>query len=313
MITKRKSPTDTLVDKFLQQVQKIHINTELIKVLKARVFKIANANVLIRAASSPVGLNGNYFFGINYITVEEMANLDNPFVAFICGDLNSVVIIPASILFNNLKFISHDRNGEYKILIDKSFNIALKGRNNRILCKDFINNWDILLTTQSNNKTEKESIEESYHSILQGRILEIGNVRGFQTYCPNKSKIFNGRKLAEIATLESCPDLQFSDYELLKQIDVLWFKDKGNHLIPECAFEVELSTGTWSGVGRMASLIDYSNVRLYVISDNSKKYNQVINVLPTLQNRYKYISTDIIGDLYSSELQLKELREKIGL
>ena len=313
MIVKRKSPTDILVENFLQQANKLHANTELIKVLKARAFRIASANVLIRAASAPAGSNGNYFFGINYITVEEMANLDNPFVAFICGDLNSVVIIPASILFNNLKFISHDRNGEYKILIDKNFNVALKGRNNRILCKDFINNWDLLLTSQTNNSIEKESIEESYHSILQGRILEIGNVRGFQTYCPNKSKKFNGRKLAEVSTLEACPNLQFSDYDLLKQIDVLWFRDKGSHLVPECAFEVELSTGTWSGVGRMASLIDYSNVRLYVISDNSRKYNQVINVFPSLQNRYKFISTDLIGDLYSSELQLKELREDIGL
>ncbi len=311
MIIKRKSLTDILVENFLLQANKLHADTEVIKVLKARVFKIANANVLIRAASSPVGPNGNYFFGINYITIEEMANLDNPFIAFICGDLNKIVMLPATILFSNIKSISHDRNGEYKILVDKNLNIALKGRNNRIFCSDFINNWELLLSLYKSK--EKEAVEESYHSILQGRILEIGNVRGFQTYCPNKSKIFNGRKLAEIATLESCPNLQFSDYELLKQIDVLWFKDKGNHLIPECAFEVELSTGTWSGVGRMASLIDYSNVRLYVISDNSKKYNQVINVLPTLQNRYKYISTDIIGDLYSSELQLKELREKIGL
>lgn len=67
--------------------------------------------------------------------------------------------------------------------------------------------------------------------------------------------------------METCPELQFSDYEVLRQIDVLWFREKGRNLIPEDAFEIELSTGSWSGVGRLATLIDYSNVRLYVISN----------------------------------------------
>ncbi|MDR1153862.1 MAG: hypothetical protein LBL04_04055, partial [Bacteroidales bacterium] len=85
-----------------------------------------------------------------------------------------------------------------------------------------------------------------------------------QTYCPDKSRKFNDVKLDELITLKNCPQLQFSNYNLLRQIDVLWFRPKGNNFIPEYAFEVELSTGVWSGVGRMATLIDYSNVGLYV-------------------------------------------------
>jgi hypothetical protein len=54
---------------------------------------------------------------------------------------------------------------------------------------------------------------------------------------------------------------------------------KGNKYIPEYAFEVELSTGVWSGAGRMATLIDYSNVGLYVIANDSKKYKQVLSSL----------------------------------
>ena len=36
------------------------------------------------------------------------------------------------------------------------------------------------------------------HSILQGRLLEIGNIRGYYTYCPDKSKKFNEKKLEEM-------------------------------------------------------------------------------------------------------------------
>ena len=120
-------------------------------------------------------------------------------------------------------------------------------------------------------------------------------------------------KIKDISSLGDCPSLQFSYYKILRQIDVLWFKEKGNNLIPECGFEVELSTGTWSGVGRLATLIDYNNVRLYVISNDYEKYNQVISTFPEISCRYKHIVTDLIGDLYSAELQLKELRYNIGL
>lgn len=151
------------------------------------------------------------------------------------------------------------------------------------------------------------------HSVLQGRLLEIGNVRGYHTFCPDKSKIFNERNLDEIATLKTCPELQFSNYDLLRQIDVLWFKPRGNNFIPEYAFEVELSTGVWSGVGRMATLLDYANVQLYVIANDSKKYNQVINSFTEYQERYRFIANNLVSELYSAELNLRELRTNIGL
>ncbi|VVB95142.1 Uncharacterised protein [uncultured archaeon] len=306
---KKLSPTELLVDKFLQKAKEFQTDVEFIKVLKSRTYKIAEANVLIRAASEG---DRRYFFGLNYITAEEMANLDNPFIAFICGSLDRTIIIPAQILFKNLPQISHDRNGEYKINIDNDLNIVLAGRNHRMDCSKYINSWELLLNS-TNIPEEKNTIEVSLHTILQGRLLEIGNIRGFQTYCPDKAKKFNDNKLSDISSLETCPNLQFSDYDVLRYIDVLWFKEKGRNFIPECAFEIELNTGTWSGVGRLASLIDYSNVNLYIISNDSRKYKQVLNSFPEYNHRYKNIPFDQIGELYSAEKQLRELRYSIGL
>ncbi len=293
-IKKKLSPSDSLAYQFLEQARMFNANVELIKVLKSRTYRIGEANVLVRASSEG---NRRYFFGLNYITVEEIANLDNPFIAFICGSPDKVVIIPAKILFKHLPQISHDRNGEYKINIDRDLNIVLSGRNNRIDCSGFINNWNLLLAPPIIKEEAKNTVEESLHSVLQGRLIEIGNIRGYETYCPDKSRIFNDRKLDEIASLKSCPELQFSDYNLLRQIDVLWFRPKGNIFIPEKAFEVELSTGVWSGVGRMATLLDYSNVGLYIISNDAKKYNQVIFSFFDISNRYKFIANDVLGDL----------------
>ncbi len=63
----------------------------------------------------------------------------------------------------------------------------------------------------------------------------------------------------------------------------------------------------------MATLMDYSNVGLYVIANDSKKYSQVINSFTEYQNRYKFIASDLVGELYSAELNLKQLRIDIGL
>jgi hypothetical protein len=64
--------SDKLVKEFLEQAKTFQADVELLKVLKSRTYKIAEANVLVRAASEG---NRRYFFGINYLTVEEITNL----------------------------------------------------------------------------------------------------------------------------------------------------------------------------------------------------------------------------------------------
>lgn len=305
----RLPSTDVQYQSLLEKIKELSPEVEPVKVLKSRVYKIRDNHILIRAAS--LSARDKYFYGINYLTIEEMANLDNPFVVFICGSIENCVILPADILFKHLPDLSHDRNGEYKINLDRDGNIILKGRNNKLDTQSYLNAWDKVIKSSINS--EKIETEQSLHAILQGRLIEIGNIRGFQTYCPNKSKRFNGRSLSELATLETCPQLQFSEYEVLRQIDVLWFRERGSHLIPESGFEVEISTGTWSGVGRLASLIDYSNTRLFVVSDDAKKYKQVMGAFPEYNERYLHVYTEALGELYSAEIGLRELRNEIGI
>ncbi|MBR6142345.1 MAG: hypothetical protein IKQ37_11415 [Bacteroidaceae bacterium] len=309
MPTRPLTSSEELVIRFLEKAKSYQSDFELIKILRSRTYRIVRANVLIRASSEG---NRRYFFGLNYLCAEEMANVDNPYIAFICGDVDRTVIIPAKVFFRYLPQISHDRNGEYKINIDKDLNIVLQGRGNRLDCSSYINNWEQLINPTPQPISDFSSVEQSLHSIIQGRLLEIGNARGFETFCPDKSKLFNERQLKEIATIDKCPELQFSQYDLLRQIDVLWFKKKGNHYIPQYAFEVELSTGVWSGVGRMSTLLDYENVPLYIISNDHRLYQKVISTNDN-SSRYHFIDNNDLGDLYAAEKSLKELRYKIGL
>jgi hypothetical protein len=275
-----KPVAESLANDFLQLAKQFQTNVELVKVLKSRTYKIAEANVLIRAATE--GRNGRY-----YLTAEEMNNLDNPFIAFICGSVEKVLIVPAKILFKYLPQISHDRNGEYKINIDRDLNISLLGKANRLNCSEFVNAWELLLKPYPLSASQN-TVEESLHSIIQGRLIEIGNIRGFHTFCPDKSRKFNDIELGKIISLSRCPELQFSNYDLLRKIDVIWFREKGKNFIPENAFEV------------------------YIISDTPKKFEQVINTLD-FHKRYIHVKSEHIGDLYSAEKNLKELRFSVGL
>jgi len=101
-----------LTEKFLQKAETKGMEVNPIRVLRTNTYSVGNANVLVRTASD---LGKRYFFGLNYINAEEIYNLDNSFVAFLCGDIEKTILIPTYVLISHLPEISHDRNGEYKI------------------------------------------------------------------------------------------------------------------------------------------------------------------------------------------------------
>lgn len=295
-----------LTEQFLHQAKIRGIEAESIRVLRSNAFYVGNSHVLLRTASD---LGHRYFFGLNYVNAEEIYNLKNSFVAFICGQIDKTVFLPTDVLMSRLPQISHDRNGEYKINFTRDLSLALSGRGNRLDCSQYLNNWDCL---QVKTTPTDVNTEESIHNVIQGRLLEIGNMRGYLTYSPDKSRTFNRVKLGEIATLDECPRLQFSDHELLRKIDVTWFRKLSNGYYPECAFEVEISTGVWSGFGRLATLREYAT-RMYIITFDSKKFLQVSGTFPELSERYTNLIPDQVGLLHSAEKRLIKMREKFSL
>ena len=299
---------------FLAKAKKKH--GQPVKVLRSTTYKIGKAHVLVRTSTkSASNLSRPYFFGLQYTAIEELANLKNPFLALVCGKAGTLMI-PASEIFNNLEHMSVRRDGNYRIQVDAKFNLALKGQGNRLTCRKYIDKWNFFGNPpllKGKTTPAAASLEESLHAVLQGRLIEIGNKRGFYTFCPDKKKTFNGRKLSEISTLKRCPELQFSDHKLLSKIDVLWFNLRGKHYIPKCAFEVELTTGTWPGIMRMRSLLDYGCVKLYIVSSDGKKYKQAMETMPEHRDRYVYLPEDSLSELYSAEKSLITLRKEIGL
>jgi len=297
-----------LLLQFLEPAKSFNEDIEPVRVLRANVYRIGRANVLVRVASDT---GRRYFFGLNYITAEEIYNLSNSFVAFVCGSVDNTIFLPTEVLIENLPNISHDRNGEYKINFTKELSLALKGRGERFDCSSYVNNWQILLHSQY-ARSKVIDPTESFHTVIQGRLIEIGNIRGFQTYSPDKSKKFNKQRLERLTSVPICPDLQFTDPRSLKKIDVIWFRKTNDHFYPEHAFEVEISTGGWSGFGRLATLREY-RTRLYIVSSDVNRFNQVRESFQELKERYHLVNPENVGLLYSAERNLISMRRQLDL
>ena len=115
---------------------------------------------------------------------------------------------------------------------------------------------------------EKE--KEYAHSFFQGLVVEIGNLKGFQTFVPaqDKNKPFSQKKLGEVAKLSDF--YQFTYEEVLRQaltIDVTWFNER---MYPSAFFEIEHSTDIHRSLLKFMEFQDF-RVEFHIVADQHRK------------------------------------------
>lgn len=158
----------------------------------------------------------------------------------------------------------------------------------------------------------KASWAPSQHTISQGNLLELGNMR-FQTYVSpqdaNKpySTIFGNSKnvkLGEISTLKKLPNFVPSalpDYVVddSKTIDVIWFDDSSN--MPVAMFEVETSTDGIRSLSKFLALRNFY-ISFCIVSHRWDRVEKLLkrSEYDSLKDRVKFIE---IGEL--NELQIE--------
>jgi hypothetical protein len=145
------------------------------------------------------------------------------------------------------------------------------------------------------------------HSYYQGLLLEIGNLRGMQTYIPpqDKNKLFLNSPLGSISTLNSI--LDFSYIEIVnraKTIDVIWFNSRR---MPNSFFEVEHSTDIQNSLLKFNDLQDfYSNFYIVSAAERKREFETKINyrAFTEIKNRIKFIDYEFISNLHTKSFEL---------
>lgn len=155
---------------------------------------------------------------------------------------------------------------------------------------------------------EKEDIFTHYY--YQGLLVEIGNLKGFNTYVPpqDKNRLFLDKKLGSISTLEQIFDFSYKNIvHRATNIDVIWFNDRN---MPNSFFEVEHSTDMQNSLLKFSDLQDfYSNFYILGAIERKREFKHKISYssFKEMKNRIKFIDYDFISTLHTKSFELEKL------
>lgn len=167
------------------------------------------------------------------------------------------------------------------------------------------------LPNEYNPRIKKSVVEQNAitHTFIQGMLLEIGKLKGYDTYSPDKNHLYIDKKLSEYITVEHFP--QFTYDKILqssKFIDVIWFNSRQ---FPQRVFEIENSTNFRNSLVKFVELQDF-NVKMNIIIPNDKakkeKFNQEIEkvAFADIRHRVKCYTYDYIEGMYANQMASKQ-------
>jgi len=152
--------------------------------------------------------------------------------------------------------------------------------------------------------------KEYTHSLIQGMLIELGNLLGYDTYSADQTPEYRDTTIGELATFDSLPE--FTSGRILntvRQIDVIWLEDE----FPVCCFEVEHSTDVTKGLLRMHQLARFQTQFFIVGADNlRRKFETETSKSPFYQHhdRYFFRSYEEVEKLYRQTKRFVALRDE---
>lgn len=162
-------------------------------------------------------------------------------------------------------------------------------------------------------KTQSE--KNNYkHAKIQGMIIEIGNMKGFNTYTPDRSKIFMNKELGNIITFKDCPDFTYEKIvRTIKFCDVIWFNTRG---FPERLFEIEDSTDFRSSLVKFTELQDFkTSFNLVALLQKKTKYEREIrkSAFNNITDRCRFIDYKDIEEYYDACFNYHKINRDLTL
>ena len=159
-------------------------------------------------------------------------------------------------------------------------------------------------------KLGAEMQTEYSHALMQGILVELGNLLGYDTYSADQSPKYRDTTIGELATLDSLPE--FTTKRILntvRQIDVIWLEDE----FPVSCFEVEHSTDVTKGLLRMHQLARFQT-QFFIVGGDSlrRKFETETSKSPFYQHRDRYFfrSYKEVERLYQQTKRFVALRDE---
>jgi hypothetical protein len=171
---------------------------------------------------------------------------------------------------------------------------------------------DFLYKIKREEEPQKENEKIVYqHTRIQGMLLEIGELKQYETYTYDKNKTFDGKPLGFITTTKDCPLFTYPNIikQSVKFIDVIWFNKRK---FPAYAYEVENSTDFRDALIKFCELQDFTT-KFFVISQKAKKEKFQIEIkkraFESIANRCQFRAYEEIEQYYQSLLNYSKVRD----
>lgn len=151
----------------------------------------------------------------------------------------------------------------------------------------------------------KAAVEQG-HSYYQGLLVEIGNLRGLDTFVPqqDKNRYFVHRRLGEIRSLQEMPPFTYPNLvQRSASVDVIWFNGRR---MPHSWFEVEHSTDMNNSLLKLYDLQDFS-ARMVIVADSRRRQEfeqrRSQNALREIRDRISFLDYDTLAKEYEHEIE----------
>ncbi|MEL6525216.1 MAG: hypothetical protein AAFQ07_05845 [Chloroflexota bacterium] len=148
------------------------------------------------------------------------------------------------------------------------------------------------------------------HYYYQGLLLEIGNMRNYDTFVPaqDKNQLYLETSLGHIAKRTTCYDFTYDHVvRRARTIDVIWFNRRQ---YPAEVYEVEHSTDFQNSLIKFVELQDF-NTRFWIVADKARKraYEDKISAsaFESIKKRVQFLSYDKLSMLHSKTAELHEV------
>lgn len=163
-------------------------------------------------------------------------------------------------------------------------------------------------------RKREEQVEEFTHSYYQGIIVNMGNMRNYQTYVPpqDKNRKFLEQSLSEIVSLPQIYGFTYPEIvRSAKTIDVIWFNQRN---LPNSFFEVEHTTNIEHSLNKFHELQDF-NANFYIIAskDRNRQFTDVISssIYKEIKDKVIFKNYEALVNQHNNEFELNCIRDRI--
>jgi hypothetical protein len=169
---------------------------------------------------------------------------------------------------------------------------------------------------QPEDRIPKSTQEKFTHSYYQGLLVEIGNLKNFETFVPNQdqNKHFLGKKLGEICSTHNIYDFGYKQFvRRARTVDVCWFNSR---MMPKKLFEVEFSTDIQNSLLKFMDLQDF-NTDFFIIANKVREreyqYKLGFSAFEPIKGRVQFMDYDKLSEWHTKTHEIVALENSLPL